>query len=209
MNLRYFLPCLLPLAGLQPALANVTYTYTGNAFNTFTPGSYQPYTSAEHLVFSFTTLNALAANTTIGSTAAPQTAINAPVPELLSWRFSDGFTTVTSATQASLQFFDISTDAGGNINWWNIALEPVNAANGYTMGELVWPWTTSINTRVSVQDYVYHSQNAGAGPSAFAGSSVHGTWLKSVDAVVPLPGADWLFAPVLGAWLLNSRGRAA
>lgn len=203
---------MMSLAMTWSASANASiYRYTGGAFDSFisSDGSYQPYTASNHVTFEFTTNDPLAANTVIGSFATPFHAINAPVPQVTSWSFSDGFNTVTNAEETAFQFFNIATDANGQINKWNIALMPVSAANGYLMGSLVSKNVGSsgcvpgVGTCLGVQSYAYTGQT----PYAFGGSSQEGSWNSAVSSV-PLPNAAWLFLTGIISVLAKKR-RAA
>jgi hypothetical protein len=107
-----FLPLVMLL--LPAALpAAVSYTYTGNHFNTFLFGTY---TSANYVSITLTFNTGLAAN------MAFQTVTPA------SFTISDGIDTITSSNyDPSNTLFQVSTNASGGINAWSISI--VNASD--------------------------------------------------------------------------------
>lgn len=92
------LKCLLPNASSisLPALADVTYTYTGNSFtdagNTVTDSL--TYSNLSRIEFSFTSPNELTGSTPLH-------------PTVSSWNFSDGTQSFTSSDNISLWMFDV------------------------------------------------------------------------------------------------------
>lgn len=194
---KFLLFCALFLS--SSVYADVSYTYTGNSFNTFisSNGSYQPFSTSNHIVFDFTTSTLLTANSTFGN---PNTPLNAVEGIVKSWSFTDGTRTVTSNNETAFQYFSIATDATGKVDAWHIALLPVSAANNYFMGQILSkndgvsgcvPGIGSCGT--GVQDYAY----TGNAIYAFAGASSQGAWVESpVIPSVPEP-EEWLFL-VLG-----------
>jgi hypothetical protein len=88
-----------------PAMANTTYTYTGNDFTDVLA----PYTLSDSVTASFT----------VAATLGDSYAYQQVTP--LSFSFSDGVQTITNlnATLPPPEF-DIATDLNGNITAWNI-----------------------------------------------------------------------------------------
>jgi hypothetical protein len=85
----------------------VTYTYTGNDFQTAT----SPYTTSDFVSGFFTLASALGDNL-VDDSVTPA-----------SYSFSDGVQTITSASPPTDVTFEVSTDASGNISGWFINLE--------------------------------------------------------------------------------------
>jgi hypothetical protein len=100
---------LLPL----PLMANTTYTYTGNSFNTVSG----PYTTSDSVSGYFTVATPLADNITSFSPFTP-----------LTFSFTDGVQTYTNASTLSSSSFLVKTDASGDIINWAIAINgsPLN-----------------------------------------------------------------------------------
>lgn len=95
--------CILTL----PLMASsVTYTYTGNDFETVIA----PYTTSDFVSGSFTLTSPLADNM----------AESAITPA--SYSFTDGVQTFSSAAPPAEVTFDVGTDASGNIDTWVIEL---------------------------------------------------------------------------------------
>jgi hypothetical protein len=91
-----------------PMMASpVTYTYTGNDFQTAS-GLY----STSDFVSGFFTLASALGDNVVDDSITPA-----------SYSFSDGVQTISSASPPTDVTFDISTDASGNINGWFINLE--------------------------------------------------------------------------------------
>jgi hypothetical protein len=107
MNRLPIVLCGLLLAVLPStsALADTTYTYTGNPFNTLNG----VYTTSDFVSGSFT----------VATPLAPDTPYGAITPG--SFSFSDGHQTL-DASNTSTAFFGVATDDTGNIVGWYIAL---------------------------------------------------------------------------------------
>jgi len=97
--------CLLTL----PAMADVTYTYTGNDFELVFGGSY---TTSDFVSGSFTVASALPDNLVFSNDNVTPT----------SYSFTDGVQTFSSMSPPTNVTFDIGTDGSGNINKWDITL---------------------------------------------------------------------------------------
>jgi PEP-CTERM motif len=95
--------CLLTL----PVMADEIYTYTGQDFQVATG----VYSTSDFVSGSFTLASPLGDNE-VDDSLTP-----------LSYSFSDGVQTITSASPPSDVTFDVSTDASGNIEGWFINLE--------------------------------------------------------------------------------------
>ncbi len=99
---------LILFCGLQSAArADITYTYTGNDFQTATA----PYTTTDFVSGSFTLASALGDNLVLASETPT------------SYSFSDGVQTISSLSPPTDVTFEISTDASGKIDGWFINLE--------------------------------------------------------------------------------------
>ena len=90
-----------------PLMADTIYTYTGNPFNTFSPGS--PYTTSDFVSGSFTVASPLAAN-------------EATVVTPISYTFSDGLQSANNSNSSPTSFF-VATNASGDIQAWDLTLE--------------------------------------------------------------------------------------
>jgi hypothetical protein len=105
------------LIGARPALASpVTYTYTGGSLT----GSCSP--SCGAISGSFTVANAIGPNFSIGNEYNPPLTVTP-----LSFSITDGIHTLNQ-TDSTL-YFNVDTDANGNIDYW--AFEAVG--NGITL----------------------------------------------------------------------------
>ena len=100
--------CVLSIAA---ARADVTYTYTGNDFTTFS--SPTTYTTSDSVTGSITLTSALADNIS--------SFINQPAASIVSFSFSDGQQTITNAN-ATLSQFDFETNSSGDITYWQLVV---------------------------------------------------------------------------------------
>jgi hypothetical protein len=132
MQLRNALLAAALLAPLT-ALADVTYSYTGEALNTGTSGYCA--TSTCEVTFDFTVSTALAASTTYGwetySGSGNFTAI-----DLESWSVSDGRskdsgTDNSASSIGDLANFIVETDSSGAIEYWDIYADWANPDDTY------------------------------------------------------------------------------
>ena len=105
------------LAGFLAALAaplssaQVTYTYTGNHFANFQDG--EPPSGA------YTTGMSVSGFFEVATAFTPFVGYNFTP---LSYEFTDGRNVFSSAFPAGSAYFEIVTDASGQIDWWNIQL---------------------------------------------------------------------------------------
>lgn len=97
---------LLLATASAPALADTVYTYTGNDYTTVNAPFFN---TSESISGSFTLSSPLAPDTTTIITPTQFT-------------FTDGPSTFTQANTSSSSFFEIVTDASGNIAGWDISL---------------------------------------------------------------------------------------
>jgi hypothetical protein len=121
MKLAYGLGVLLVATmGAQAAVADTTYTYTGNDFTS--AGS--PFTTSDFVSGSFTTSAPLADGLPLEDISG----------DLVSYSFSDGVATLTQ-TNSAPAVFDVSTDTNGSIAEWHITLldPPLDTKEIYTI----------------------------------------------------------------------------
>jgi hypothetical protein len=161
----------LSVLGAAKATADVVYTYTGNVFDYFTPGS--PYSYSDKVTVSLTLATALGDNL---SESVPVVAT--------SFSFSDGLQKITNLT-ANYSFFGFSTDSIGNITQWVVAagsslgtIDTLNF-NGYGFG--------------------VGSEDSGCNSFGQCGSNEASSRFWTTGSQTPLPGALPLFAAGLGA----------
>ncbi|HEX5228104.1 MAG TPA: hypothetical protein VFW44_10355 [Bryobacteraceae bacterium] len=152
-NKSTLLCCFLALtaASALPMMASsVTYTYTGNDFVTVLA----PYTTSDFVGGNFTLASALGDNMAL-----------APITPL-SYSFSDGVQTFTSATPPTDVTFEAGTDASGNITSWIVQLQ-----NGSNI----------VSTNSSSSDF-------GETPTALGENlGDPGTWVMSGGGTSPTP----------------------
>lgn len=208
------------IAVMQTAQASVTYTYTGHNFDSFysSDGQFQPFTTADHISFSFTTDTALAPNTVVGDFTMPLLGMMLPPSPLITgWGYSDGKRSVTSSdTSGFTQYFDVATDAYGNISQWLIVTPGTNNGAEQFGGQLLSPYVSAIDAaRTPIHDYAFYSQEhilpigtIGALPYAMAGSSIAGSWSVSLTAV-PLPAGFWLMGSTLLGYFKIGRHKSS
>lgn len=104
--LRYFLGVAIAATALPLAASSVTYTYTGNDFVTVL----SPYTTSDFVSGNFTLASALGDNLALGAITP------------LTYSFSDGVQTFSSASPPPEVTFEVGTDGSGNIDSWVIQL---------------------------------------------------------------------------------------
>lgn len=92
--------------------AQVTYTYTGNNFTNFQHGDPIP-------AGSYNTSMSVSGSFEVASVFTPFVGYNFTP---LSYAFTDGRNLFTSAFPAGFAYFEIVTNASGQIDWWNIQL---------------------------------------------------------------------------------------
>jgi hypothetical protein len=107
-----------------PAMASpVTYTYSGNDFEVVTG----PYSTSDSISGFFSVASALPDNL----------AFTPDDVTLTSYSFTDGVQTFSSISPPTNVFFEIGTDASGNINKWDITLgssSPDNSLSTFSLG---------------------------------------------------------------------------
>jgi hypothetical protein len=121
-RLGLLLGCVLfSFLGVQPANADTTYVYTGNPFNEFFGADSCSMGVGEcALSGSFTVAAPLAANMAFGSVT--------PV----SFSFTDGVNTITSADTLTLDILEVATNSSGQIVEWYFHFN-VNAPGDSTL----------------------------------------------------------------------------
>jgi hypothetical protein len=171
---------LLALLSPSAVLADSTYTYTGNAFNSFAYLSCPPYC-------------ALTGSMTLATPLAPDLSSGVIVPT--SWSFSPGGGIVFDNTNSVGTPFVISTDASGAIIGWYM-----DVANGtgdfqtWTAGTCaIAPCTSPVSGNWYTSSTPVYSGGLIAGyPSAgwsVVGTQLPGTWTASTTAPVPEPSS--------------------
>lgn len=155
------------LFAAPPAPAITIYTYTGNPFTDFSPGT-NPYTTSDYVHGWFTTAAPLAANLS----AYDITGV------VLSWEFNDfadDHLPITSGPPASFYLTDtnVSTDGSGNITTWKIGV-----TDGYQTH-----YISTFATNGFASDLDNGALNAQAGPLAWNINSP-GIW-----TITPEPSA--------------------
>ena len=140
---RAVLLALLTLTLSMPALADTTYTYTGNPFAAATA----PYTTSDFVSGSFTVASPLAPNTTYadGTWTPVSFSFTDGIDTFSNTLVHDGIfnTTKTSPTYL-LTALNVATDGSGNISSWyfywvNDQLGPGNTietGNGFGVGQI-------------------------------------------------------------------------
>jgi hypothetical protein len=181
---------LLPL----PLLAQTyNYTYTGNDFVNDAPYSvvYAPYTTSDFVTVTFTLSTPLADNLTgnsgFGATIFP-----------LTWSFSDGVQTDTSADLSADSDFYLDTNGSGTIVDWQVL-------DTFGVG-----FSSQIQTIFETQlaysynyDYGYNSPRNGANLTSGEGSEIYnpGLWTVS-ESVSSVPeGSSFPLLLLSGACL--------
>lgn len=166
---------LLLALSFKPAQADTVYTYTGKPFTI----AMSPYTTSDSVTAVMTTQMPLAPNLPFG-------AIHVDTLTL-----SDGVQTLTLDPSLS-SVLSVGTDAGGNIDSWQIFLS--YSASGYISTQK----TTNVTADAGSLDNVKQADN----------DSTPGTW--TVSAVTPEPASVGLLAVgLLGVFALALRKRAA
>lgn len=135
-EIKYFALLLSLFVGLvltAPAFAT-TYTYTGNNFDSIrdTTAIGGQYNTSQSVQGSFDLAFTLPANQTSLDVSALVT----------SFSFTDGRQTFTDASTLSREFFNVSTDATGQISMWRVVLEstsnnPLDAIDTVNFGASV------------------------------------------------------------------------
>lgn|GEM_PF-1939308 len=134
VRLIIFLSALLAVP--SAALADTTYTYTGNPFTSFGTGTNNPYTASDSVSGSFTLATPLGANYNGNLTIDPT-----------GFSFSDGINTITiQNVNAGLFGHDtlrvFSTDANGVVTGWDIELAGQPALDGTEPYIATWGYIT-------------------------------------------------------------------
>lgn len=155
---------------LVAAHAQATYSYTGQPYNPLTHvcnGTYLPCTQ----------LRVTGTITLPAELPANFSGFVTPV----SFAFSDGMITLSSATALDVSTFQISTDSGGNIVVWNVVLETLATTDACATFN-----TELIGTYGNVSsglggDYSCYSSNLDTPEQEYGagGNAVLGAWLTS------------------------------
>ncbi|HEX4166802.1 MAG TPA: PEP-CTERM sorting domain-containing protein [Bryobacteraceae bacterium] len=153
--------------------ADTIYSYTGKPFTI----AVSPYTKQDFVTAVIATQMPLAPNLPFGAI------------EVNSLNLSDGVQTI-ALDPSPLSVLDVATDAGGNINSWQLFL-------GYSASHYIWTQkTATVTAEAGSLDDVKQADNDGT----------PGVW--SVSAAVPEPASVGLFAAgVLGLFAVISRKR--
>ena len=181
---------------LTPALASVTYSYTGNPFNSFSPGT--SYSSLISITGTVELENLLQANTT-------------STPTILGFNFTDGVQTLTQA-DADIVIFEFTTDDDSITNW-QVSLQTFPAP--LVVDDVVQIIRT-YNSDADVPDV----KDAGNRQTVVAmiGTApmftvdfgqrqvTPGSWSGDI-AAVPLPATAWLFGSGLAGLVAAGRRR--
>lgn len=182
-------------AGLIAALAaplssaQVTYTYTGNNFTNFQYG--EPPAGA------YDTSMSVSGSFQVASAFTPFVGYNITP---LSYSFSDGRNVFSSASPAGYAYFEIVTNASGQIDWWNIQLrdEP-------SMGNIrqIMTGSPAISTGQDSGVIQVNSDGSVSFDTAWINSQP-GSWSA---AVTPVPEPDTYAMLLAGLGLLGFAAR--
>lgn len=113
------LACLIAVLAPHLSSAQVTYTYTGNHFALFQ--------DSEPPAGSYNTAMSVSGFFEVATAFTPFVGYNFTP---LSYAFTDGRNLFSSASPAGTAYFEIVTNASGEIDWWNIQLRD-DPAPGY------------------------------------------------------------------------------
>ncbi len=172
---------LFAAVAVPPSSAQVTYTYTGNHFAFFQDGEPPSgsYTTAMSVFGFFVVANAF--TPFVGYNFTP-----------LAYEFTDGRTVFNSSgSPAGSAYFEIVTDASGQIDWWNIQLrdEP-------TPGNIRQIFAASTAPLTGQDSGVFQvSLNDVPGFDTGWVNSLPGSWTVSA---APEPGSGALLLAALG-----------
>lgn len=174
---------LAPLA----AYANLIFTYDGNPFYLFPPGS--PYTTANSITFSFEVSDPLPADLFHSDAGVNP----------LNWLMTDGLQTASSADPSWTLGFAFDTDAAGAIVGWLVG---ASSATG-VMQIKHWPGGGALN------DGYEFALITGVGSSdndlGCSSCPPFPTWTVTDTAAVPEPGSFALFGAGLAMLALLRR----
>ena len=158
-----------------PLLADTyTYTYTGNDFTSFsTINQSQVYSSNDSVSVEFT-LSAPLADSLVNALITPA-----------SFNFSDGYQSITDATSA-FDWFEITTDADGNIAAWDVFAGNDNGEVNTTNEPAAGIVNDSGASETGVSDAVGQNDNS------------PGTWTESTADPIATPEPASLFLAATG-----------
>ena len=164
MNLRATLFIVL-LSTPLPLLADITYTYTGQAFTSYRT----PYTAKSSITGYITLAVALPANMSILTQVTPT-----------AFSFTDGVQTLTQANTISTTLFAVETDATGDIDEWLIGMEAADTSQIDTINA---PEVSSLGAN-TVTDIVLLNMP----PASASNRNLPGIWtFPSDDSTAPSP----------------------
>ena len=177
---RWALGCALASGLTLPALASVSYVYSGHGFVNVSP----PYTTSDSVSGQLTLASALAPDLTSLTAVSP-----------LSFSISDGPETISNSTPGVGSEFLFKTDASGAITAWAVVLDVTSV------------YDFSIATVDSPGVYgVYDSAQHGGGTEEGIVENQAGVW-SLASAVPESPGAalGWVGASVVVLLALRRR----
>jgi hypothetical protein len=173
-----------------PALADTTYTYTGNDF--FSDGILGPYTTSDSVTGSFTVASPLPDND--------------PFPDVkfLSFSFTDGVQTITNSN-AYFPEIRIATDSSGNITSWLIHLISIDNINDFIQTEAFVDQFHNINVDDEGEDPIPSTLDP---PGSGYNSGDPGTWTSNIATQPPSLIPEPSTLTMLGTGMLGLAGLA-
>jgi len=200
--LRLFLGALVSIAsiGLSPsAMADSTYTYTGQPYSTTSPnlcdGTYLPVCTSIGVSGTIVLASPLGDN------------LNDAFVTPVMFSFSGGTDAfdLTQSSSLAIETFQFSTDANGDIIGWAIQL--ATSSSNCTNGPLNWVCLGTYSNVNGAGDYSAYDYNYGTGNEVYGGgnNSVAGSWAL---VATPEPSSILLLCSGLFAVLITRRRSA-